>query len=139
MVSHLEIVVPANLDEIPKISEDIEEILSSQHFSADEMLDVQLAVEEVIANVINHGYAGKTGSVGIRCDASPEKITIEISDSARAFNPLTVPEPDVSKDIEDRRIGGLGIFLVRRVMDSVTYQYRNHKNVLTLVKIRKNP
>ncbi|MFA5238064.1 MAG: ATP-binding protein [Methanoregula sp.] len=136
-MNHLDIVIPAQTDEIDRVTEDIEGILSAQEFSAEAILDVRLALEEIIVNIINHGYRGKEGSIGIRCKASPEQVSLEISDSAPAFNPLSVPEPDITLGIEERRIGGLGILFVRRVMDIVTYRYKNHRNVLTLVKIRR--
>ena len=127
----------AKQDEILKVTADIEEILIAQNFSADAILDVQLALEEILVNIITYGYRGKEGSIGIRCEASPTQVTLEISDSAPAFNPLTMPEPDVASEIEKRSVGGLGIFLVRQVMDTVTYQHKNHKNILTLVKVKR--
>ncbi len=136
-MNHLDIVIPAHPDETARVTEDIADILRAQEFSEEAVLDVQLAVEEVIVNIIKHGYRGKEGSIGVCCKASPEKATIVISDSAPAFNPLSLPEPDVTLGIEERGIGGLGIFLVRRVMDIVTYQHKNHKNILTLVKVKR--
>jgi anti-sigma regulatory factor (Ser/Thr protein kinase) len=136
-MNHLDIVIPAKPDEIVKVTADIEDILIAQAFSAEAIIDVQLALEEVIVNIIDHGYRGRAGSIGIRCKASPLQVTLEISDSAPAFNPLSVPEPDITLDIDKRSIGGLGILLVRRVMDSVTYRYKNHKNVLTMVKVKR--
>jgi len=136
-MNHLDIVIPAKPDEIFKVTEDIEEILATQEFTEEAILDVRLALEEVLVNIISHGYCGRAGSIAVRCTASPLKAEIEISDSAPAFNPLSVPEPDIMSGIEERRIGGLGILLVRRVMDLVTYQHKNHRNVLTLVKIKR--
>jgi anti-sigma regulatory factor (Ser/Thr protein kinase) len=136
-MNHLDIVIPAKPDEVPKVTADIEEILMSQDFSAEAILDVQLALEEVIVNIINYGYRGKAGNIAIRCEASPSQVSLEISDSGPAFNPLSLPEPDVTSDIDERSVGGLGIFLVRQVMDTVTYHHKNHKNVLTLVKIKR--
>jgi anti-sigma regulatory factor (Ser/Thr protein kinase) len=136
-MNHLDIVIPAKQDEIPKVVADIEEILTSQEFSAEAILDVQLAMEEVIVNIINYGYCGREGTIAIRCEASPSQVTLEISDSAPAFNPLSAAEPDVTSAIDERSIGGLGIFLVRQVMDTVTYRHKNHKNLLTLVKVKR--
>jgi len=136
-MNHLDIVIPANPEEIARVTADIEEILVAQGFTGEAIIDVQLALEEVIVNIVKHGYRGKEGSIGIVCDASPLKATIEISDSAPAFNPLSLPKPNITKGIEDRGIGGLGVFLVRQVMDIVTYRHKNHKNILTLVKVKR--
>ncbi|MEN6395818.1 MAG: ATP-binding protein, partial [Methanoregula sp.] len=122
-MNHLDIVIPANMDEVAKVTADIEEILQAQGFSEEAIGDVQLAVEEVIVNIIKHGYRGKDGSIGVCCTASSQKATIEISDSAPAFNPLSLPEPDITEGMEERGIGGLGVFLVRQVMDIVTYRH----------------
>lgn len=136
-MNHLDIVIPAKPDEILKVTADIEEILVAQAFPDEAVLDVRLALEEVIVNIISHGYCGRAGSIAVRCTASPLKAEIEISDSAPAFNPLSVPEPDIMSGIDERSVGGLGILLVRRVMDMVSYRHKNHRNVLTLVKIRR--
>jgi len=136
-MNHLDIVIPAKMDEVAKVTADIGEILQAQGFSLEAIGDVQLAVEEVIVNIIKHGYRGKEGSIGVCCKASSQKATIEISDSAPAFNPLSLPEPDITEGIEERGIGGLGVFLVRQVMDIVTYRHKDHKNILTLVKVKR--
>jgi serine/threonine-protein kinase RsbW len=136
-MNHLDIVIPAKPDEILKVTTDIEEILVAQAFPDEAVLDVRLALEEVLVNIITHGYRGRAGSIGVRCTASPLKAEIEISDSAPAFNPLSVPEPDTTAAIEERSVGGLGILLVRQVMDMVTYRHKNHKNILTMVKVKR--
>ncbi len=64
-------------------------------------------------------------------------MIVEISDDAPAFDPLQVPEPDTSANLDDREIGGLGIFLIRKVTDSATYRYEKAKNILTLTKKRR--
>ena len=134
MTAPPDIVIPSRLEEIPKISSELEQCMQSMGFSDDQILDLQLAVEEAITNIIRHGYEKTPGTIAIRCTAGDEDITIEISDSAPAFDPLGVPEPDTSADIDQRGIGGLGIFLIRRVTDSATYRYEQEKNILTLTK-----
>ncbi|MDD4127483.1 MAG: ATP-binding protein [Methanomicrobium sp.] len=133
---HLDIVIPAKNDEIDRVTADIEKILTVEDFSAEEIFNVQLAMEEIIENIINYGYPGKEGMIGIRCEVTPSEISIEISDSAPAFNPLLMPDPDITSDVDERNIGGLGIFLVKKVMDKVSYIYENNKNILTLVKFK---
>ncbi|MDD1702895.1 MAG: ATP-binding protein, partial [Methanoregula sp.] len=122
---------------IPKVSFELEQCMRSFGFSDEQVLDIQLAVEEAITNSIVHGYAGGTGTLGIRCRAGPEEVTVEISDNAPPFDPLDVPDPDISADIREREIGGLGVFLIKKVTDRATYRYENAQNILTLVK-KKN-
>jgi Anti-sigma regulatory factor (Ser/Thr protein kinase) len=136
MTVPLDVVIPSHLEEIPKISAELEQCMQSMGFSDDQILDLQLAVEEAITNVITHGYEETPGTIAVRCTTEDDEIAIEISDHAPAFDPLSVPEPDTSADIDQRGIGGLGIFLIRRVTDSATYRYEQEKNILTLKKKR---
>jgi serine/threonine-protein kinase RsbW len=126
--------IPAILDAIPGVSFELEQWLISSGFSDEQTLDLQLAVEEVITNTILHGYAGTPGTIRICCQAGPDEVTVEISDDAPAFDPLQVPEPDTSANLDDREIGGLGILLIRKVTDNATYRYEKAKNILTLIK-----
>ena len=81
--------------------------------------------------------AGTTGTIAICCRAGQDEVTVQISDDAPAFDPLQVPEPDTSADLDDRVIGGLGIFLIRKVTDNATYRYEKAKNIMTLTKKRR--
>jgi serine/threonine-protein kinase RsbW len=137
MTPSASIVIPALLDAIPGVSFELEQYLRSSGFSDEQILDLQLAVEEVITNTIMHGYAGTTGIIAICCRAGQDEVIVEISDDAPAFDPLQVPEPDTSADLDDREIGGLGIFLIRKVTDNATYRYDKAKNILTLTKKRR--
>lgn len=133
---HLDSAISAKNEELEKLSADIGEILKEEKFSPEFILNVQLALEEIIVNIARHGYCKEAGLIGIRFETSPEGMSIEISDSAPKFNPLMMPEPDVEADLDEREIGGLGIFLVRKVMDSVSYRYENQKNILLLKKAK---
>jgi serine/threonine-protein kinase RsbW len=126
--------IKSNLNEIPRVSAAIEELMTVHAFGAEEILDTQLAVEEAITNIILHGYSTGKGEIGITCRAAPHSIEVRIEDSAAPFNPLSLSDPDLSGDVEDRKIGGLGVFLIRQVMDEVSYRRENGKNILILEK-----
>ena len=134
MGSHVSFAIPAELGQIPRVSDEIEQCMKTHGWGDDPILDVQLAVEEAVTNTILHGYDGTSGTIAIRIETSPHHISVEIADDAPAFNPLSVPEPDTSADLDDREIGGLSIFLIRQVMDEVSYRYENNKNILVLEK-----
>ena len=134
MASDVSFEIPADLEQIQKVSEKIEQCMKSHGWAEDAILDVQLAVEEAVTNAILHGYDGISGTIAIRIETTPHHIAVEIADDAPAFDPLSVPDPDISGDIEDRQIGGLGIFLIRRVMDEVSYRYEKNKNILVMEK-----
>ncbi len=134
MSGHVSLEIPAELEKIQQVSDDIEGCMKTHGWEENAVLDVQLAVEEAVTNTIQHGYRGTSGTIAIRIETTPHHITVEITDDAPAFNPLLVPEPDTSADLKDRQVGGLGIFLIRQVMDEVTYRYEQNKNILVLEK-----
>ncbi len=123
-----------DINEIPRISQVLHASMQEHGFPEEDILDTQLAVEEAVTNVIMHGYAGMKGEIGFSCRASRGIIEIQIEDSAAPFDPLSLPEPDLDGDIDERKIGGLGIFLIRQVMDEIVYKYENGKNILVLIK-----
>ncbi|MDO9033631.1 MAG: ATP-binding protein [Methanoregula sp.] len=126
--------IDADILEIPKVSVALDRALRVHGFSEEEILDSQLAVEEAITNVIVHGYEQVKGKIVITCRVTHALAEVQIEDSAPPFNPLSIPDPDISGDLEDRKIGGLGIFLIRQVMDDIVYRYENGKNILVMVK-----
>jgi serine/threonine-protein kinase RsbW len=128
------VVIGGDLAGIPQVSAAIEGMMRECRFSDDEILDLQLGVEEAIANIILHGYRGVSGEVEIEIYVTDEAAEVSISDKAPPFNPLSVPVPDLGSELSERNAGGLGIYLMRQVVDEVRYEYVNGKNVLTLVK-----
>ncbi len=129
--------IDADIHAIPKISLALDQVMRAHAFSDEEILDTQLAVEEAITNVIMHGYAQGTGKILVTCCTTRGLTKVQIEDNAPPFNPLSLPEPDITDAIEDRKIGGLGVFLIRQVMDDIVYRYEDGKNILVLVKKRK--
>lgn len=95
------------------------------------------ACEEVIVNVINFAYPEGDGEIEIGFEDIDVSVAITITDSGKAFNPLQEPDPDIATSIEDRDIGGLGILMVKKLMDQIDYEYHNGQNRLTIVKRKK--
>lgn len=96
---------------------------------------LRLVLEELVVNVVNYAYGeGGDGPLEITVDNSEEAIVITLTDQGVPFNPLQQEAPDTSLDAEERPVGGLGIFLVRQMMDNVGYRYEAGRNVLTVVK-----
>jgi serine/threonine-protein kinase RsbW len=104
------------------------------------LFDVRLAVEEVVTNVIEHGYRGAAaGPVTVRFRRDPTEVVVTVEDLARPFDPTQVKSPDITAPIEERRIGGLGWHFVRQVMDDVRHEHLSANgstkgNRVTLVK-----
>ena len=96
---------------------------------------VQLAADEAASNIIEHAYKGKTGqSFMLRCEFSRDRLTMTFLDRGKAFDFSRVETPDISADLSKRKIGGLGIFLMHKLMDEVVYKVTKSGNYLTLVK-----
>lgn len=118
-------------DEIMKFITQAPEVRDSPSVS----YAVRLACEEIIVNIIHYAYADAAdGYIGIDISSSGEELRIEIRDGGIAFNPLEKEPPDISLTAEEREIGGLGIFLVRRMMDKVCYTRKEGENRLLMIK-----
>jgi len=138
MDQSFELTIGSDIEKIPLVSARLEDTMEAYGFSPEEILDTQLAVEEVITNVIVHGYKKTGHEIHLSCRFTGDHIEINVADSAPRFDPLSIPEPELDADIDERRIGGLGIYLVRQVMDTVSYRYENGRNILTLEKRRSS-
>ena len=95
---------------------------------------MQLAGEEAIVNIFKHGYKGSEGPVIVKCTIEHGRVTLIIQDEAPFFNPLSLPPPDVDATLEDRKIGGLGVYLIRSLMDDVRYEQTEKGNCLIMEK-----
>lgn len=96
---------------------------------------INLALEEAVANVIDYAYPeGVEGPVELEFKNTPRRLTFILTDEGKEFDPTAAPEVDINADVEHRRIGGLGIHLVRNIMDSVSYLRKDGKNILTMIK-----
>ena len=107
----------------------------------DEILyDVQLAVDEACTNIVTHGYAGMDpGSIILDLELAPDKLVITITDFGHSFEPDSVPTPEVDASIEERELGGFGLYFIYQSMDDVQYKITEDGNVMQLTKyIRQN-
>ena len=121
--------------EVPRLTDFINDVCQS--LGIEEILTMQLtlAVEEAAVNVMNYAYEpGTVGTVDLDAEAGNGELKIIISDSGVAFDPTQKAEADITLTAEERPIGGLGIFLVRQIMDNVSYRRQDGRNILTLTK-----
>ena len=107
----------------------------------DEVLyDIQLAVDEACTNIISHGYAGlEPGSIILDLDVDPDKIIVSLTDFGHSFEPSNAPMPDVNAPLEERELGGFGLFLIRQSMDDMNYQVTEDGNKMILTKYLRKP
>ncbi len=121
--------------EIPELTTLLDALAESGMLIPGVLMSLNLALEEAVTNVMMYAYpAGEKGLVDIEAELKDGKLTFRITDSGIPFDPTTVPDADISLDAEKRPVGGLGIFLVRRIMDIVSYERRDGKNILTMQK-----
>ena len=127
---------PAIVDALPDVLGFVERTLEGFGCPMKLQMAVSVAIEEVFVNVARYAYDGGEGDMmlGIGYDESSREITFRMADGGVPFDPLQKPDPDVTLSAEEREIGGLGIFITKKTMDSVTYAYENGENVLTMKK-----
>ena len=131
-----ELEVVAVTDNLDQVIEFVDEQLEEFECSPKTQMQVELAVEEIFVNIANYAYPPGSGkawiSTGISEDGS--KLTIVFKDSGVQYDPLAKPDPDITLSASDRNIGGLGIFMTKKSMDDISYEYKDNKNILTLKK-----
>jgi len=112
----------AVLDDIPRIIEFVVSWLERRGLGK-YSFPLETAVDEASTNVIKHAYGGRGGFFEISCDTQGKDIVISIKDRGKPFDPGSVPQPDVNADLENRKIGGLGIYIMKKMMDEVKYSF----------------
>ncbi|MFH0738413.1 MAG: ATP-binding protein [Candidatus Omnitrophota bacterium] len=130
----LKIALAAKIENLEAMFRFIRKAAQAQGFDEKKVSQVQLAAEEALVNVIKYAYPDKSGDLEINCNNKEGSLEIEISDSGIPFDPLSLPEPDIHSPMEKRKIGGLGIFMLRKIMDEVKYKREDNRNILTLIK-----
>lgn len=121
-----------------KCSEIVDFLMASPDMPSDEALrfKLHLSIEEAVENVVRYAYEGGIGwlEVGTSLDHDSLVLTVELRDAGVPFNPLEAPDPDVTLPANEREIGGLGIYLCKKMMDDIHYRYEDGNNVLTMTK-----
>jgi anti-sigma regulatory factor (Ser/Thr protein kinase) len=134
-MSHLsQIKLPANLENLPKLIESVSKCAKKQGITPGKVTEIEIALEEALVNIINYAYQNNIGDIKVTCFLDDDnRFTIAIEDTGAHFDVLSVDQPNLSSKISERKIGGLGIFFIRKLMDGVLYQRKGNKNILTLI------
>ena len=127
---------PANVEALSDILGFVDQTLEGYGCPMKIQTAICVAIEEVFVNIARYAYGEGTGdmTLGIRFDEASRIITFRMEDKGTPFDPLQKPDPDITLSAEDREIGGLGIFITKKTMDTVAYAYENSKNILTMTK-----
>jgi len=136
MNKKLSVIIKNDLSEIQRLSKTVEEFGKINNLSSKTIFDTNLSLDELLTNIISYGYDdNKEHKIFIQIWVEDNELNIEIIDDGQAFNPLTIPEPDLDKSIDERPIGGLGFHLVKKLMERVEYKRKQNKNILLLTKL----
>ena len=132
------ITFPAKFEFLDEIREFVSQIAGKGGFTEKEIYSLQLAADEAASNIIEHAYEGiSDASIDITCAVRGNTLTITMRDTGAPFDPSIVKQPNLKADLSDRQIGGLGIYLMRKLMDEVRYESNSKTgNLLTMTKRR---
>jgi anti-sigma regulatory factor (Ser/Thr protein kinase) len=128
----------ANFEFLDEIREFVGDIARAGGFADKDVYNIQLAADEAASNIIEHAYERvSNGVLEISCGMRDGAIMIIMVDHGESFDPSAIPLPDLKADLSERKIGGLGIFLMRKLMDEVRYESKKTGNVLTMIKRKR--
>ena len=126
----------AIIQNIPKLTAFVEEFAEANDCPMKVVMQLDVAIDEIFSNISQYAYKEGPGKVrvSIDCLEEPKGIKVIFEDEGVRYNPLEKEDPDTTLPLEERQIGGLGIFIVKKTMDCMEYTYENGKNILTIVK-----
>ncbi len=132
-----ELVIEAKKSNLDAVLSFIDEQLGEAECSKKTRMTIDVAVEELFVNISSYAYDPKIGTAVVQVSVHNEPLSVEITfiDNGKPYDPLAKPDPDVTLDAEHRQIGGLGIFMVKKSMDDVQYEYKDGRNILTIKKV----
>lgn len=131
-----EITVDSAIDNVSKVTEFADLYLEEHNCPIKVQMQIDIAIDEIFSNIAYYAYDGKTGTITVKISFVESKyFELSFIDNGKQYDPLKKEDPDVTLSAEERGIGGLGIFIVKKSMDNLNYEYINNQNILT---IRKN-
>lgn len=131
-----ELTVDALVSNLDQVLAFVDGQLETMDCSMKAQMQIDVAVEEIYVNIANYAYAPETGKAYISVQPDPDNasVTIEFRDNGIPFDPLAKADPDVTLSAEERNIGGLGIYMVKKSMDALEYSRKDGQNILTITK-----
>lgn len=131
-----ELEIEARIENLDKVLGFVDEQLEEKECPMKTQLQIDVAVEEIYVNIAKYSYHPGSGPAAIRVEFEKEPLSVILTfiDQGIPYDPLAKEDPDITLSAEERQIGGLGIFMVKKSMDNVCYEYKNGSNILTLKK-----
>ena len=131
-----DLTVDATIENIPVVTAFVEKHLEQYDCPVKAQMQINIAIDELFSNIAQYAYKSGAGKATVRVEVKEEPLAVIITfiDNGTPYDPLAKADPDVTLSAEDREIGGLGIFMVKKTMDEINYEYKNGQNILTIKK-----
>ena len=131
-----ELTIEAKTENLEKVLAFVDKHLEEKECAIKVQMQIDVAVEELFVNIAQYAYDSDTGMVTIQVEIQEEPLAVMITfiDNGVLYNPLTKEDPDITLAAEERQIGGLGIYMVKKTMDDITYEYKDGQNILRIRK-----
>ena len=131
-----ELTIPATVENIEKVTEFVNSQLEEINCPINAKMQIDIAIDELFGNIAHYAYKPETGPATVRVEVTEAPISVIVTfiDHGIPYDPLKKDDPDVTLSAEERAIGGLGIFMVKRTMDEITYEYKDGQNILSIRK-----
>ena len=129
-----ELTVNAVLENMPKVTEFVDEQLEAFGCPPRAQAQIDIAVDELFGNIAHYAYNPEVGTATVRVEVAEDAVVITFIDGGVPYDPVAKADPDTTLGAEERDIGGLGIYMVKKSMDDISYEYRNGQNILRIKK-----
>lgn len=131
-----ELTIPATVENIEKVTEFVNSQLEEINCPIKAKMQIDIAIDELFGNIAHYAYNPETGPATVRVEVTEAPISVIVTfiDHGIPYDPLKKDDPDVTLSVEERTIGGLGIFMVKKTMDEITYEYKDGQNILSIRK-----
>lgn len=132
-----EITVDATIDNVQTITDFVDERLEEMNCPVKAQMQIDIVIDELCSNVARYAYSDRTGKVTVSVDTvdKPMKVWLTFTDEGVPYNPLAKEDPDITLSAEERKLGGLGIYMVKKMMDEFRYEYKDGKNIVMVCKV----
>lgn len=131
-----ELMIDATLENIPVVTDFVSEQLEQLDCPMKVQIQISIAIDELFSNIARYAYNPTTGSATVQVEVTenPLAVVVTFIDEGKPYDPLAKEDPDITLSAEEREVGGLGIYMVKKSMDDVTYEYKDGRNILKIKK-----
>ena len=131
-----ELTIDATLENIPVVTDFVSEQLEQLECPMKVQIQISIAIDELFSNIARYAYNPTTGSATVQVEVTEDPLAVVVTfiDEGKPYDPLAKEDPDITLSAEEREVGGLGIYMVKKSMDDVTYEYKDGRNILKIKK-----